>query len=176
MSFAGDPGMVTIRPQRSIGTIYPNITVSEEAVDELTITEHPVEQGATITDHAFKNPSQVRIIAGFSNSSVQAGGDPQYVNGIYQQFLDLQSGRTPFDVVTARRKYSNMLIKSLTVITDEKTENALMVTAVCQEIILVNTVTTTVPPADVQKSPQKNAPVQNTGTKQTAPAPNYNGG
>ena len=44
------------------------VTISEEHVDELEITEHPVEQGAPITDHAYKKPAQLTLTLGWSNS------------------------------------------------------------------------------------------------------------
>lgn len=174
MSSAGNGGAITIRPTRSIGAIQADATISETGVDETTITQHPVEQGAAITDHAFSNPSLLTIEAGWSNSSPQAGGDPGYCTAIYQKLLDMKNNRIPFDVITAQRKYPNQLIRTLTKRTDEKTENALMVVIICQEVILVETQTSVVPKKSVQKSPQKTAPVQNTGQKSTIPAQNYN--
>ncbi|WP_368855305.1 phage baseplate protein, partial [Escherichia coli] len=41
----------------------------------------------------------------------------------YQQILDLQSSRIPFDVVTGKRLYSNMLIRAIEVTTDRTSEN-----------------------------------------------------
>lgn len=160
--------------QRSIGGFVADVTVEERHLDELTITEHPVEQGAAITDHAFKRPAVVMIRAGWSNSSLQALGDPTYATRVYQQFLDLQGSRQPFDVVTGKRLYTNMLIQRLGVTTDEKTENVLMMTVECREIIIVSTQTVSVPSADQMKTPQLNAATQTDGVKQLAPAPNYN--
>lgn len=42
------------RPHGNIGPITTHVTIEENHVDDLVITKHPVEQGATITDHAFK--------------------------------------------------------------------------------------------------------------------------
>lgn len=178
MSFAGDPiaQPVTFRPSRSIGPIYADATISETGTDEVTITEHPVQQGAAITDHAYVNPPGLMIEAEWSNSSPQAGGDPSYCTTTYQQLLALKDNRVPFDIVTPQRTYTNMLIRTLTKRTDRTTENALSVAMTCRNIIIVQTQTSVVPKADVQKSPQKTAPVQNAGNKQTVPATNYNPG
>lgn len=165
-----------ILPSRQIGTMIADCTITEDGIDELTITEHPVEQGAAITDHAFVNPPGITILAKWSNSSPQANGDPGYCTIIYDNLLTLQRSRIPFDVTTPQRSYTNMLIKSIAKHTDEKTENALEVTLGCRNIIIVQTQTTSVPKNDVQKSPQKTGGTQNGGTKQTAPAKNYNGG
>ena len=43
-------------PVRSIGTVIPDVVIEEAHRDELIITQHPVEKGATITDHAFARP------------------------------------------------------------------------------------------------------------------------
>ena len=41
---------------RKIGMIVPSVVVSEKHTDTLEITEHPVEVGAAIADHAYKKP------------------------------------------------------------------------------------------------------------------------
>lgn len=178
MSAAGssDPGSISIQPSRSIGDIQADATISEVGDDETEITRHPVEQGAAITDHAFSEPSNLVIEAAWSNSSFAANGDDTYCANIYKNLLDMRAQRIPFDVLTPQRKYTNMLIKSLTKRTDEKTENALKVTIVCRQIIIVQTQTTPVPSADVQKMPQKTNPPANTGTVSTVLATNYNAG
>jgi len=143
------------KPARAIGPFATQITIEEIAHDELEITNHPVEYGAMITDHSFKRPAEVLIRCGFTNSSLAslvtevAGilnlfvngsvGPLNYANQIYAQMLALQQSRIPFSVTTGKRSYKNMLIKSLQQTTDEKTENVLMLTVHCQEIIIVST-------------------------------------
>jgi hypothetical protein len=154
------------RQGRSIAGMIPNVVVDETHSDDLTITNHPVEQGASITDHAFKNPAQVTVRYGFADSGLSfigAGGEPR---AVYEQLLQIQASRVPFDLVTGKRQYRNMLIQSLTTTTDQGTENVLVVTAVLKEIIIVNTETVTLGPAQVHAMPEKTAPTENTGTKQ----------
>lgn len=162
--------------RRNIGGFIADLTISEQHVDELTITEHPVEQGAAITDHAFKRPASVLIQVGYSNASFSALGDPNYVTEVYDAFLQLQASRQPFDIVTGKRAYTNMLFSRLSAPTNERTENALFLTCECREIILVNTQTVALPDASAQKSPQVTAPTQNSGTLQLQNGANYNGG
>lgn len=74
-------GSLLLRPQR--GFFMPNdnnnpvltpliqvpqATIEETHHDELEMTDHPVEQGASITDHAYKRPAEVVIRAAWSNS------------------------------------------------------------------------------------------------------------
>src|SRR5260363_358530 len=56
---------VLIRARRSIGEIVPNVVIEEVHQDALTITEHPVEQGAAIADHAYVRPAEVVMRCGF---------------------------------------------------------------------------------------------------------------
>lgn len=165
--------LVFIRP-RTIGGIIANVTLEERALDELQVTHHPVEQGASITDHAFKRPARIIISAGWSNSSFQALGNPNYVIQVYDALLALQASRQPFDVITGKRFYRNMLMERLFTTTDEKSENALVVICECIEIILVSTQTVVVPQASDMKNPQSNAAVTNVGNKNLTSAPNFN--
>jgi hypothetical protein len=159
---------VLFRQGRSIAGIIPSVVVDESHVDELTVTDHPVEQGAAITDHAFKNPAQVTVRYGFGESGgllsfTGGGGDPKT---IYNQLLQIQASRVPFDLVTGKRQYQNMLIKTLAVTTDAANENVLSVSATLREVIIVETRVTSLQPAENQASPEETAAVENTGTKQ----------
>lgn len=183
-------GFITIDPKRSIGSIVAHVTMEEVATDELQITEHPVELGANVTDHAFKKPADLVIRCGWSNASLAGvlngvkglvsaltGGDAfgsDYVSGVYNQLLALQESRIPFDVSTGKRLYTNMLMRSLSQTTDEKSEYTLMVTAVFKQVLIVQTQATTLPPKDDQAQPESTAETADAGTKQAVvgvPAP-----
>lgn len=153
---------------RSISYIIPDIVIEEIHNDELRITDHPVETGAAITDHAFKMPSEVVIKCGFSNSSAQAEG---YVQSVYDLLLDLQAAREPFDISTGKRVYSNMLIRGLGVVTNPESEFALMVSASCREIIIVDTQNTSyIGKEKNQAMPETTGSINNSGISQLQPA------
>lgn len=164
---------VFVRP-RFIGGMMPNVTVEEQHIDELSITDHPVEQGAAITDHSFKRPAVVIIRCGWSNSALPALGNPNYVQQIYTMMLALQASRVPIDILTGKRLYTSMLIQRLQVLTDEKTENALALVCEAREIVIVGTQTVVVPSAANMRNPQINGAVQNTGAKALMPGDSYN--
>lgn len=71
--------LLTSKPRRGFfdpvaGTLFiPDATIEEVHNDELEITDHPVEQGASISDHAFKRPPDVVITAGWSDSPNNSG-------------------------------------------------------------------------------------------------------
>jgi hypothetical protein len=126
--------------RRSIGGIVAQVTIDEQASDDVQITEHPVEQGAPIADHAFKRPSVVTIRAGWTR---QYAWDLSAESGVYGLLLSWQAALLPFDVATGKRHYTNMLIERLQVTTDNHTEFALMATITCRQVIIVSTSTTT---------------------------------
>jgi hypothetical protein len=165
---------VVISARRSIsgpgGTLNIDCSIEEQGVDTLTITEHPVEIGATISDHAYINPARLTLRAGWSNSSSLAGGDENYVVDVYNFLLQMQASRDLLSVVTGKRSYSNMLIESLSQTTDEETETTLMVTITLREVIIVSTQTTVLPPTANQSMPGATADASPQGTVQPIPS------
>ena len=108
-------------------------------------------------------------IAGSAYSLATSGTAPKgfnYVKDIYEKLLKLQESRILFDIWTGKRRYPNMLFRSISLTTDETTENALSVTIQCKQVILVRTRVVTVPPREKHKAPDKTAPVEDKGTKQ----------
>lgn len=170
--FAGANALLFInaaQTPRSIGNIVMNITVEEEGTDELEITEHPVEQGAMISDHAFKRPASLRIRAMSSNAARQASADPNYVSDVYRKLLTLQSSGQVFTIVTGKRTYSNMLMRALRQTTDQATETTLAVDMEFREIIIARTAPASLPPVQQQALPAQTAAPQNLGAKQFLP-------
>ena len=157
---------VMVRPQRSIGELIADVTVEEQHTDELEITEHPVEQGAAIHDHAYKKPMTVTIRGGVTDAKDGGDGSEQPSKEFYDKLVDLQAKREPFDIVTGKRKYKNMLIKSLSATSDADTENCLIFEAECQEVIIVATRVTSVPPRAKHKNPKKTGATEDKGQKQ----------
>lgn len=188
-----------VKAQRNIGPLKAQVTIEETHTDELVITDHPIEQGAVITDHAFKRPAEVTIKCMWSNSpsragfidglvgavtgtidgvsSILSGSGVDQIRDIYRQLVDLQESRQRFTLNTGKREYKDMLIRSLSQETTKDTENALMITVVCRQLILVTTqvVTVTAPP-EAQANPGVTQPPSNQGTKQLSPASSYNVG
>lgn len=166
-------GSIFIRP-RNIAGFVADVTLEERHADMMTITEHPVENGANISDHCFKQPARLTLTAGFSNSGPNAGFSLSYIDETYQNFLSLQASREPFTIQTGKRAYTNMLMASLVEVTDANHENAMMLVMECHEILIANTQTVSVPPSNVQANPQVTGAPTQTGTAALQPAPNFN--
>ena len=169
---------ITLNPQRFFGPITAFVTIEERGTDRVTITRHPVEQGAEITDHAYVEPAELQLRFGATNSSQDAGGDESYVTNLYTQVLALKDARETIQVQTGQRLYDDMVIESIEKTTDERTEAALMLVVILRQIIIVETQVTSNNQskdpsalADAQKNlaPVNNGAKQSTPTTQTVP-------
>lgn len=56
-------------PQGMIGDIAVQATFEETGTDLVTVTDHPVEAGAQISDHAYYRPAELTMHCGWSNAS-----------------------------------------------------------------------------------------------------------
>jgi len=149
--------------KRSIGPFNGYVCMSEDSTDVLEITQHPVQRGASITDHAYLQPSTVSIRFIYTPNLTTP------LDQTYQQLLDLQASREPFTIVTGKRVYKDMLFKSINVTTDVTKENILSVIGDFQQIILVDIEETNVPERSKQKIPQKTDMTENKGDKKAVP-------
>ncbi len=163
MSTVIQPTTANIIPRRAIGPFSAMVVIEEVSSDDLEITQHPVQQGATITDHAFMKPSSVSMKIVFNDRDAPLAET-------YAKLRKLQSDREPFDVVTGKRAYKNMLFKSLGQTNDTQTENILSISAELQEVFIVQVETTTVPPRRQQANPGKTGATENAGQKSAQPA------
>lgn len=164
--------MALLMPRRRIGTIIPHVTVEEVAEDQLVITEHPVQQGAAITDHAYRRPTEVRMKVAWSNASPMAAigaasaalsgsldglvglAKDDFVKSVYEELLALQRAREPFTLTTGKKTYPNMLVAGLVQTTDRTSEYALQVEATFREVVLTSVSATMTDPA-TQSAPQE---------------------
>lgn len=215
-------GAIMVRPRRgffpfndegeSLAPLVAQAYVEEVHNDELEITEHPIEQGAAISDHAYKRPSEVILRCGWSNSpssagslisqavgigstlggglgqaigiagaipstinaaqSLLSGNDQNQVKDIYARLLAIQVSRIPFDLLTGKKSYQNMMFRSLRTETNSDTENSLLVVAHCREVLIVSTRVISIP-ASAQKNPEKTNPPQNFGPRSLLTPPNF---
>lgn len=167
-----------------IDDLWVEITFDEKTVDDYQITEHPVETGGVISDHMYKLPTKYTIRGGFSGNglfnTIKIIGNtinnlvnnnlfgPTLLQTQYSLLLNMQQSKQLFNIVTPKRVYKNMVIKTLTVETDINTENVLNFTAECVEIIKANTSITISTIKNIDTSVNINSTIQ-TGTAQTTP-------
>lgn len=191
MGFLSEPlSFLSIGPTRSFAGFSGYVTINENTVDELEITQQPVQQGASISDHAFKKPIELSIQILFQSDLI-LGND---LATIYNNLLNLQipqptppaafvgplpaSGVPPAQpagpaalqvvtVTTPKRTYKNMVAKMIKCTTDKNTENILSIGITFQEVITVSVGLTDVPASQL-KNPSSNAATQTVGNKQSS--------
>lgn len=151
---------------RKIEMIVPSVVISEKHTDSSEITEHPVQVpgsgGFTVSDHTFDRPSEVTMEIGFAgggslidgfdttsmfdiSTGLKLGSSPRE---IYQQLLDLKATRKPFDVITGKRDYKNMLMVVLTL----------------RQVIITETKSRQVAPLENQTLPEATGGTEERGT------------
>ena len=154
--------------------IIPDVTISEMHSDEIEMTEHPVDTGANISDHAFKKPSECVCTFGWSDNSraVNALLDGSIFKGIetikdiYNKLLEIQESRLPVKLTTAKRNYPLMLIQKLQTTTSKDTKNALLIEVTFRELIVAQAKTVTL--ASIrQKNPRKTSGTTTRGSVNT---------
>lgn len=158
------------------------VTLEETHHDDLEIVDHPIQQGAPITDHVFKKPAELILHIGWSGAQLVSGGlipantpGPLYLNqlaAIYNQLLVGQQSAVLYTVVTAKRQYTQMAIKSIVTQSDVANENVLMVTLHMRQLFIVNAQVISVPASQgAQATPQVTNPVSPNGRTPLVPAP-----
>jgi hypothetical protein len=166
---------ILFRPQRGIAFVVPHCVVAEDHYDGLEVTEHPVETGSAINDHAFMRPAEVRITAKWSNADLRAllgiSLSENYGTRVYAQLVDLQRSRIPFRVTTGKRTYDSMLLTELSVNTTRESEYGLDAQITCRQINIVSTTVVAVTPREAQAVPEQTQGVSDTGVRQPVAVP-----
>lgn len=124
----------------------------------LSITEHPVQTGANISDHAFMQPNILTFEIGMSDVMTDVTGNYESFSNdsstrsidAYKVLRQLQSDRIMINVYTKLWNYKNMLIETLSAPDSNQTAYALKASVTLKEL-LVATVTT----VKISERPQK---------------------
>jgi len=171
------PEPITIKPNRSLAGITADAVIEEGHTDDVILTQHPVEEGSTISDHRYRKPAELTLVYAWALGSKQNsdGEGITFLNDIYEQLRQLEITGDPFKIVTGKRTYENMLIASLQHNTDHTTENVLLIRIICQEVIIVQTQTFQLSDSANHALPEKTSPVENQGAVNLMPGTNFNG-
>lgn len=169
-----------------IDSVELDVVITESHVGAVSVTEHPVEQGANISDHAQEKPDMLTMTAIVSNTPIsrtkqtriidtglgqfvsnvpadQVQGVAGYAEAAYARLRELKSARNLITVVTNLRVYTSMIIENLTVPRDSNTGDALSFSVQLKQVIVVrNKVTRTVASKDPKAQPKAKAGKQAT--------------
>ncbi|MTD37819.1 hypothetical protein GIX45_04050 [Erwinia sp. CPCC 100877] len=162
--------------ERRIGTLVPTVVMQEVLTHDMTIASHPIERGASISDHAFASPVKVKMDCGFGGggSLLDFASDWQVRVGLspaetLDRLVALQKSAVPITIITGKRTYENMLIQSLQATTDGSAENTLKCSLTLQQVILVDSQQIAVAPKKRMTEGVATSGVQNAGVKGVVP-------
>lgn len=147
-NFIGGPDAILTKAT-NIGGLMFDAVINSSHESSLTVTKHPVQYGANISDHAIVNPARLSLTIMVSDAMGYIGF-PYIGSGgtksarAYNMLLDFQRSRIPMKVWTKLRTYENMVITSVTAEDDYTTANALKATIELEQMMIVNVSETTV--------------------------------
>jgi hypothetical protein len=140
----------------TIDSLTLDASLSENHQTDVEVTDHPVEQGADVTDHRRRKPDSLTLEGIVSNYPLPSATDVEALQewqgrqwysrssasfgraeSAYQQLLDLADSSVLITVVTNLRIYENMTLTSLHVPRDAKSGQMIRFTATFREIRIV---------------------------------------
>lgn len=125
----------------NIGSYFFDAFIRVDHTSKLKVTEHPIESGSVVADHAYLEPKELIIEIGMSDAMQSlvpgqfSGGWSRSVTA-YQMLLDLQATRTPLFIYTRLGPYNNMLITSISAPDDKNTRFGLKCSVTLREILV----------------------------------------
>lgn len=133
----------------NVGGLFFDAVLSVSTEHEATITSHPVQNGANISDHMQTEPVTISMNIAMSDamaSMVPGQWEGAYTKSVsaYRILVQLQQARIPFSVLTRLNRYDNMVIQSITVDDDSRTMNGLRASINLKQVIMAEARETTV--------------------------------
>lgn len=171
-----DVRLVFKKEKSRIDDIELDALVSEQFSAEVDVTEHPVEKGANISDHARPRPETVTLEGVITNTpapkttdatTLRTQGDVTFKSRTesvdteasaraLSKMLALKDGGRLVDIVTGLRTYRSMLMTSLSIPRTAATGEALRFTAVFRQIRQVSSKSVTVTRTEPKTKAKKN--------------------
>jgi hypothetical protein len=145
-----------------IGAIELDLTLDELHIRNADITDFPVEGGGQIQDNISNQPKRIKVTGFVTDSPIDS--DTTLANRVQDTFdaLDeLFDKRTPFDVVSGMKVYSNMAFESLEL--PRKRDGSLEFTATLKQITITHSELVDLPKSKASVGTKK----QDAGRKNT---------
>jgi hypothetical protein len=121
-------------------TIYVfDAVIRTEHQRRITKTEHPIQTGANVADHAIIEPARVVLEIGMSDAMDSfvpgqwTGNHSKSVNA-YQTLVSLAKARQPLTVTTRLETYTNMILTAIEAPDTVETRFGLKATVVFEEL------------------------------------------
>ena len=118
--------MSVILVPRTIGPVDIDCVIHENHDSAVTITDHPIEDGSSINDHAYIEPNRVSL-----EIANQSASDK------YIELVALKDVREKFDLVTGLAVYPDMMIESIQAKRDRETSQILSAIVYLKQVIII---------------------------------------
>ena len=133
----------------NIGGLFFDAVISVSTEHMATITSHPVQLGANISDHMYLEPISITMEIAMSDamdSMVYGQWKGGYTKSVsaYRMLCDLQARRIPITVLTRLNQYPDMVIESISVNDDYKSLYGLRATVSLKQVFVAEATTDTV--------------------------------
>ena len=128
--------VTTMIESPTCGQFFFDAVFSTEHRSNVTVTEHPVQVGAPISDHAYQEPDEVTLEIGMSDVMTGVGSDHS-VNA-YNTLRQIMSLREPVKLVTRLWTYQNMVLTSISAPDDQTTMYGLKATIMFKSVNIVS--------------------------------------
>jgi len=149
-------------------------SISENYSKQAVLTDHPVEEGADISDHVRSLPEEVEINGWVSNNpiiaaaSIREGSPPRSIaEDAYGELRRIMDERVPVRLVTALREFDNMILTSISVVRNKDTGRIIDATIKLRELIIATTETTDAPEPEQSNRKKKQNKGKQTGKEAT---------
>ena len=114
----------TLIKSPSFGDFIFDAVISAEHSREVTVTSHPVQYGAEISDHSYLEPETVNLSIGMSDVMSDIGQAAHSVNA-HAQLVQMMQARELVTLVTRLGTYEDMIISSMSTPDDFATMNGI---------------------------------------------------
>lgn len=143
-----------------IGAIQLDAVLNEVESMSAKVTDFPVEDGVSVSDHVLLEPVTITINGLVTDSPIQFFSALQFVSGTnveggsraksqYDGLRDLYEKRQPFTIVTGFTVRENMIITNLSVPRTPATGQAMRFTATARQIRKISAQTVAIPKEQV---------------------------
>ena len=121
-------------------TYFFDAIISLDHSSELQVSEHPIQNGANIVDHAFIVPPKLNMSIGMSDAMEsfyegQFSGTPSRSVAAFEVLQKLQTDRLPLTITTRLKTYTNMLLTGINVTDDSSTTLGLRAAVTFRQIM-----------------------------------------
>ena len=148
---------------RSLGGLTFTVTISEVEKQAAKMTDYPVEDGVSYSDHVILAPREVTVQVGQGVDDAES--DPR---DKLDKLRELMTKREPIELYTGKSYYKSMIITAISTTTDAKTETVMIASVTLREVRIAQTQAAAVPVISKkrQKQPKKTQASTKRGTQQ----------